>query len=123
VVGGVLGGVLGGTGTGTVVPPPPPPPTFAVIPFGDGMSRPSKSAGPEPVYNREAREAKVEGTVIARCVITTTGAVQNCVIVKGLPFLDEVVLAALAQRRYTPVVFNGQPINVQYTIPFRFKLE
>ncbi|MEO7327819.1 MAG: energy transducer TonB, partial [Minicystis sp.] len=117
------GGTLGGTGTGTVIPPPAPPPTNAVIPFGEGMNRPTLVSGSPPVYSREAREAKVEGTVIASCVITTSGNLQNCRIIKHLEHMDDAVLAALAQQHYTPVTFQGQPVNVQYTLTFRFKLQ
>ncbi len=87
------------------------------------MNRPTQVAGPtQPPYTREALVARVEGTLIARCVITTTGAVRNCRIIKGLPHLDQAVLQALQQRRYTPVLYNGQPVNVEYTFPFRFKM-
>jgi protein TonB len=129
-IGGTIGGQIGGTigGTGTVVspaaaPPPPPPPSNMVLPFGEGMNRPQLVGGPEPVFPREAREAKVEGTLLAKCVITTEGALTGCRIIKSLPFLDQPVLEALAQRRYTPVSFQGRPVAVEYVIPFKFKLQ
>jgi periplasmic protein TonB len=128
--GGLVGGVIGGTGTelhgdpGIVgVPAPPPERSNVVIPFGAGMDRPQMLAGPEPVFPREAREARVEGTLIARCVITTEGTLQDCRILKSLPFLDQPVLDALARRRYTPVSFQGRPVAVAYTIPFKFTLQ
>lgn len=122
VIGGVLGGTLGGTGTGTVAPPPPPPQN-QVLAFGAGMERPSVLSPISPVYPREAREAKVEGTMIVRCVIRKAGNLDNCRIIKSLPFMDAPVLAALAKARYTPVTFQGQPIDCEYTIPFKMKLE
>jgi protein TonB len=130
--GGELGGTIGGQprgtvgGTGTVVSPaapPPPPPSNQVLPFGEGMNRPKLMGGPEPTFPREAREAKVEGTLLAKCVITTEGALTDCRIIKSLPFLDQPVLEALAQRRYTPVSFQGRPVAVEYVIPFKFKLQ
>jgi protein TonB len=131
VIGGTKGGKVGGTigGTGTevpvvpVAPTTPPPPVNQVLPFGEGMNRPQLVGGPEPVFPREALEARVEGTLLARCVITTEGALTNCRIIKSLPFLDQPVLAALAQRRYTPVSFQGRAVAVEYTIPFKFKLQ
>lgn len=125
-VGGLVGGTVGGTGTAisTAPPaPPPPPPSNQVLPFGEGMNRPALVGGPEPVFPREAREAKVEGTLLAKCVITTEGALTGCRIIKSLPFLDQPVLEALAQRRYTPVSFQGRPVAVEYVIPFKFKLQ
>jgi len=130
-IGGTKGGLIGGTigGTGTAIspappaPPPPPPPSNQVLPFGEGMNRPQLLAGPEPVFPREALEARVEGTLLAKCVITPEGALTGCRIIKSLPFLDQPVLAALAQRRYTPVSFQGRPVAVEYVIPFKFKLQ
>jgi protein TonB len=129
-VGGTVGGLVGGTigGTGTAIPtapgapPPPPPPTNQVLPFGEGMNRPQMLAGPEPAFPREALEAQVSGTLLAKCVITTEGALTGCRIIKSLPFLDQPVLAALAQRRYTPVTFQGRAVSVEYVIPFKFTL-
>jgi len=94
-----------------------------VLPFGEGMSLPRLLEGPEPVYPRAAREARVEGTLLAKCVITTEGALRGCRIIKSLPFLDQPVLDALAQRRYTPVSFQGRPVAVEYVIPFKLKLQ
>jgi protein TonB len=125
-IGGLIGGTIGGTGTAiSTAPaaPPPPPPSNQVLPFGEGMNRPQLLAGPEPLFPREAREAKVEGTLLAKCVITTEGALTGCRIIKSLPFLDQPVLEALAQRRYTPVSFQGRPVAVEYVIPFKFKLQ
>jgi protein TonB len=124
-LGGKLGGVIGGTGTAVPTAPPAPttpPPSNQVLPFGEGMNRPQLVGGPEPVFPREALEAKVQGTLLAKCVITTEGALTGCRIIKSLPFLDQPVLAALAQRRYTPVSFQGRPVSVEYVIPFKFTL-
>ena len=121
-----------GAGIPTAAPPPPPPPPpppeapkpqNAVIPFGPGMERPAKVSGPEPVYPREAREAKVEGKMLVQCVITTDGRLVNCSVLKSLPFMDKPVLDALAQQRWTPVMYQGQPVSVSYTIPFKFVLK
>ncbi|MEP7124328.1 MAG: TonB family protein [Byssovorax sp.] len=97
-------------------------PSSEILPFGDGMNLPRLIEGPEPVYPRAAREARVQGTLLAKCVITTQGALQGCKILKSLPFLDEPVLTALAGRRYAPVMFQGRPINVEYVISLRFEL-
>jgi periplasmic protein TonB len=107
---------------GELIAAPPPLPSDEVLPFGEGMSRPRWIEGPEPEYPRAAREAKVRGTMLVKCVITTTGALRDCQILKSLPFLDQPVLAALARQRYTPVTFQGRTINVEYVIPLKFEL-
>lgn len=90
--------------------------------FGAGMTRPSKIAGADPVHTREALLARVEGLIIAKCVITTSGTLQNCRIIKGLPHMDQAVLSALAGRRYTPVMFEGRAVSVDYVFNIRLVL-
>jgi protein TonB len=63
--------------------------------FTGGMTRPVLLSGPAIAYPREAVEARVEGTMIAKCVITTDGAVRDCRIVKGLAYMDQRLLEAL----------------------------
>ena len=114
VEGGVVGGVVGGTGTG----PPPPKPSNAVIPFGAGMVRPSRPAG-NPIYTREAIAARVEGTSLVKCVIATSGALTQCKIIKGLPYMDQAVLGWLARSSVSPVMYQGRAVNVEYVFNFR----
>ncbi|HYV45281.1 MAG TPA: energy transducer TonB [Myxococcaceae bacterium] len=111
VVGGVVGGVLGGTVGGT---------GQDVLAFGEGMTRPERVSGADPVYTREALEAHVQGLMIVKCVISTDGSIHNCRIIKPLPFMEKAVLDALATRRYKPVTFQGRPITCDYV--FNIKL-
>ena len=97
----------------------PAPTATGIMHFQDGMTRPSPVSVRAPVYTREAREAKVQGTVVAKCVITTSGALTGCRIVKGLPHMDGAVLAALAMSRYTPVVYQGRPVSVDYAFTLK----
>jgi periplasmic protein TonB len=109
VVGGVLGGVVGGTGT---------------ISFGEGMTRPEVLPGQSaaPDYTREALEAHVEGLVIVKCIINTDGRLSNCQIIKPLPHMDSAILEWLAERKYSPVTFQGKPVRVSYVFNFRLKM-
>jgi periplasmic protein TonB len=113
VVGGVVGGTLGGTGTGTV-------------PFGEGMTPPVLISGPNgkkyPEYSSQAREAGVEGTMLVRCTITTEGSVTNCQILKPVPLMESSVLQFLAGSKYTPVMFQGHPVQCNYVLKFTFRL-
>jgi periplasmic protein TonB len=115
VVGGVVGGVLGGQiggqigGTGA-----------DVMAFGEGMTRPERVSGADPVYTREALEAHVQGLMIVKCVISTDGTLHNCRIIKPLPHMERAVLDALSTRRYKPVTFQGRPITCDYV--FNIKL-
>ncbi len=109
VIGGVVGGQLGGTGTD-------------VLPFGEGMTRPEALVKPNPQYTREALEARVQGLMIVKCVITTEGKLEKCRIIKPLPHMDNAVLDALYASRYKPVTFQGRPVAVDYVFNLRLQL-
>src|SRR5262249_42977088 len=63
-------------------------PTPTVLAYGPDMSQPRLLYSVDPVFPREAVVAKIEGTVIAKCTITTSGSLESCRIIKGLPFMD-----------------------------------
>ncbi|WP_394841334.1 energy transducer TonB [Pendulispora brunnea] len=91
-----------------------------VLPFIPGMVRPTLVSGDEmPTPPREAIMAKVEGLVLASCTITATGNVTHCRIIKGLPYMDDAILSNLQARKYTPIMYQGRPVSVEYKFPFR----
>ncbi len=104
-----------------------PPPAVAaptrptVLPFGEGMTRPSSISADEIQFTREAREAKVSGTMIVRCLITTEGSLQNCRIMKSVPMMDQAVLSSLARHQGAPVMYQGHAVAVEYTYTIRLK--
>jgi protein TonB len=111
VAGGVVGGVIGGVVGGQL--------GSQVLPFGEGMNRPQRVEGHDPVYTREALEAHVEGLMIVKCVITVQGKLENCRIIKPIAHMEKAVLDALATWRYTPVTFQGRPVAVDYVFNIR----
>jgi len=119
VVGGVVGGQLGGTPGGQLGGKVG---GNGVIPFGEGMTRPSPFPADAIQYSREAREAKVAGVVIAKCTIQVDGSYTNCRLIKGLPFMDSVILAAFAKHKGTPAMYQGHPVAVDYTLTLRLKM-
>ncbi|MCP3141059.1 energy transducer TonB [Pyxidicoccus xibeiensis] len=106
---GLTGGGQGGTGT-------------EVLPFGQGMTPPSQVGGRPIEYTPQARAAQVEGTLIAKCVITAEGHVRDCRIIKGVAHMDEAVIDALHSRRYRPVTFQGRPVSVSYVFTIRLRM-
>jgi protein TonB len=93
-----------------------------VLPFGDGMQRPKLLSKVDPVFTKEAREARAQGLILAKCVITTAGRLRDCQVVKGVPLMNQQVLSALQKWRYEPVIYRGQPVSVRYLIPVRLEL-
>lgn len=92
------------------------------IPFGAGMTRPTLVSKGDPQYTREALTARVQGLILVKCIITVEGTLRSCRVVKGLPFMDKAVLESLAQWKFTPVTFQGRPVNVEYVIPVRRRM-
>lgn len=111
----IAGMMLGnGTGEGT---------GEEVLPFGSGMTPPQLVTTGVPLqYTYEALRAHVSGVIIAKCVVTREGDVQNCRIIKGLPFMDDAVLESLTSRHYRPVTFQGRAVSVSYTFTVNLKL-
>ena len=118
VVGGVVGGVLGGAMNGTLGGQL----GSEVIPFGEGMTKPERLEGADPSYSREALEARVEGLMVVKCVISTSGRLDNCRIIKPLPHMEQPVLSAMSTWRYRPVSFQGRAVNVDYVFYVRLVL-
>ncbi len=95
------------------------PSPVTVLPFMDGMTRPTLVEMAAPEYSREARDANVKGMFLAKCVITTAGRLERCRVVQGLPLMDKAVLNALTRWRYTPVIYQGKAVAVDYVIQVR----
>jgi protein TonB len=109
VVGGVVGGVLGGTGKR--------------FEFDENqMAKPVMISGRAINYTDQAIEREVEGTIVVKCVLSVAGAVRDCRVLRGLPFMDRAVVDALQSRRYRPVMFRGQPVEVDYTFNIKLSL-
>jgi TonB family protein len=87
---------------------------------GKTMTRPRLVVGKDPIYTEEALRNRVQGMFAARCVITAEGEVRNCLVLKSIPLMNDAILDALMQRRYTPALLDGQPVNVRYV--FNVKL-
>jgi protein TonB len=117
VVGGVIGGVLGGQLGGQL--------GGDTLAFGEGMTRPVQTEGPkdsEIRYTTEAMLAQIQGLMIVKCVINTDGRLENCRVIKPLTHMEKSVLDVLSKRRYTPVMFQGRPVRVDYVFNIRVVL-
>jgi protein TonB len=79
------------------------------------MPVPLKLSGPDPEYTTQAQEHEVEGWMSVRCIISRTGQVHDCQILKGLPFMNRAVIDALEARTYAPATEGGQAIDIEYT--------
>jgi TonB family protein len=66
-----------------------------------------------PVYPPLARQARIQGTVIAQVVISKTGDVQSVQLYSGHPMLAPAALDAIQQWKFRPYELNGEPVDVE----------
>jgi len=78
-------------------------------------------SAPEVTLSPDARRSGVEGTMLVRCVITATGTVEGCEVLKGLPLADAAVLAALRARQYRPAEVAGRAVSVRHLFTIKIK--
>jgi protein TonB len=86
------------------------------------MTPPKLISGPAIEYTQKALENDVEGVMLVRCVLTTSGEVKDCQTIQSLRFMEKAVLDVLGKRRYSPVTLQGQPVEVYYTFRIRLQL-
>jgi protein TonB len=125
-------GVPGGTGIGgrgvsdslgpptAVAPPPPPAPMrpFKVSHWAEG----NIIYRVQPTYPSLARQARVQGTVELRAIISKAGTIENLLVVRGHPMLSAAALEAVKQWRYRPYLLNNEPVEVETEITVNFVL-
>jgi TonB family protein len=77
----------------------------------------------DPNYTQEARDAKIEGTVMVDVEVHPDGKAHNLKVKRTLdPGLDQRALDAISAWRFQPATKNGKPIAVKATIEINFKL-
>jgi periplasmic protein TonB len=76
----------------------------------------------QPIYPPIARQARVQGTVELRAIISKAGTIENLVVVRGHPMLVKSALEAVRQWRYRPYLLNNEPFEVETEITVNFVL-
>lgn len=90
----------------------------------EGVTPPRLIHKVEPAYTEEARDAKIEGTVVLKVEITKEGRAENIVLKKSLdPGLDLNAIEALRQWRFEPGTIDGRPVRVLATVEVNFRLK
>ncbi len=95
-----------------------------VLQVGGGVTAPEKIFAPQPRYSEEARQGRVQGTVILQAVIEATGDVSDVEVLKGLPLgLSESAIETVRQWRFKPATSNGRPVAVYLNLLVNFSLQ
>jgi TonB family protein len=74
-------------------------------------------------YTEEARQNKVQGSVILQVVFNANGAITDIRVIRSLPDgLTEKAIEAAKRIRFNPAMKNGVPVSVRGTLDFSFNL-
>jgi TonB family protein len=76
----------------------------------------------DPTYPPQARDLRLDGSVILDATIAEDGTVRGIKVVWGQPMLATAATEAVRQWRYSPPLLNGLPIEVHRRITIIFKL-
>jgi protein TonB len=77
----------------------------------------------QPDYPLEAKLVRLEGLVVLRAVIDTSGEVSEVNAISGPPLLESAAVDAVKQWHYRPYSVNGKPVDVETTIEVTFALD
>ena len=74
-------------------------------------------------YTEEARQNKIQGTVVLQVVFNVNGSITDIRVIRSLPDgLTEKAIEAARKIRFNPAVKNGSPVSVRGTLEFTFNL-
>jgi TonB family protein len=91
---------------------------------GGNIKAPRKVFHASPIYPEAMREAGLEGVVKLDVLIGTDGIVQSVRVVGAQvhPAFAQSASDAVKQWKFTPVLLNGQPVEVEMTASISFSL-
>lgn len=121
IPGGQMGGVIGGiiSSTPVAVPKVATPQRVRV---SQGVSAGLLVRKVNPNYPPLARQARIQGQVILRAVISKDGSIENLTLVSGHPMLAPAAIDAVKQWKYKPYLLNGEPVEVDTEVQVNFTL-
>jgi len=115
-------GVFGSIGGPNVAVPPPPPAPSVHPPRVSHMMEGNLIYRVQPQYPPLARQARVQGIVVLRAVISREGRIENLGVVSGSPLLVKSAMDAVHQWRYRPYYLNNEPVEVETQVTVNFTL-
>jgi TonB family protein len=78
---------------------------------------------PNPEYSKEARKAKIEGSVVLLAVVGVDGHPHNIQVIRYLGHgLDELAIEKFRQWTFEPGTANGSPVPVAISVQINFHL-
>ena len=104
--------------------PATPRPTPRRIRVGGNVQAAHLISQVKPEYPEALQKQGIEGTVILRAVIGTSGQILSLSPFSDPePALTKAAMDAVRQWKYTPTLLNGEPVEVETTITVGFRLD
>ena len=97
-----------------------PPVDLPPVRIGGTVPRPRKTWDVRAEYPRLAFLQRVQGLVILEVHVDAAGAVEDAVVLRSVPLLDDAAVTAVLQWRYEPTVVDGRPRAAILTETVRF---
>jgi general secretion pathway protein A len=94
----------------------------ATVPLGGPLKEPHLTSEVSPVYPAVAMQANVEGDVVIKAVIDTTGRPTKLRVVSGPTLLQNAALDSVRKWQYQPGYLGDKPVAVEMFISVRFRL-
>ena len=94
----------------------------AAYSVGGGVSAPALILKVEPQFTEEARQAKLQGTVVLYVEVGPDGMAHNIKVQRPLGMgLDEKAIEAVSRWRFRPGMKDGKPVTVGATVEVNFR--
>jgi TonB family protein len=89
----------------------------------DSSLRPTILYREKAQYTQEAKDNKVEGTVVLSVVFGADGQIGDVKVIKGLPDgLTQKAIEAASKIRFEPAMKDGKPVSVRGNLEYSFRL-
>lgn len=98
------------------------PPAIKRICISQGVTKGLLIQKIEPKYPALAAQARIQGQVLLKAIISKDGDIKELELVSGHPMLAPAALEAVTQWHYRPFLLNGEPVEVETSITVNFQL-
>ena len=75
----------------------------------------------DPIYPKNAGNSGVNGVVILEATTDIRGKVQDIRVLRSIPLLDQAAIDAVRQWEYEPMIIDGKPRGVIFTVTVRIQ--
>lgn len=96
--------------------------TVRKVMVSSGVMAKQKISGDNPVYPQEAKDQRVQGTVVLEATIGKDGTVEALHVVSGPTILQRSSIEAVKTWMYKPYLLNGDPVEVETQISVVYTL-